>query len=443
MHIIIQCCLAFLSFASVALAQPDNPAETSHPTAPPPPAPPQLSAPSPPPPPATRPTGVAPRSSPSLSAGSAPLATTSAATLPTRRCPVFPEFSFLDTNDKRFTVLRDLRQLVLQALPHATPDRETLKSRYDKLSLERASIMDRASPPNYVSSNEAVLGTQTAKRDFFKSQLDRAKAAGEGADAIRNLENELDKAEQSVKFSTAMLESSRKDVEEQERQNIQRQIRLAQLSRESQEVEAALREISLDVDCLNGTLSKIDETIYTMLIPETQKNSFKLWMSGVFAIMVLVVIIGFFRVSNNDEIVRQAIFSNQTGIQFVTLFSLVIAIILFGITDILQAKELSALLGGISGYILGRVTTERAAASSQPAPRAVSASTIGFQAPNQINSTAATFSPLSGAGRIRISGSAHNNGDFTVVSIAPNVILIAESTIVVENAGASVTIAPV
>ncbi len=39
----------------------------------------------------------------------------------------------------------------------------------------------------------------------------------------------------------------------------------------------------------------------------------------------------------------------QSGIQFLTLFSLVIAIILFGI----KGKELAALLGGLSGYIFG------------------------------------------------------------------------------------------
>jgi hypothetical protein len=59
------------------------------------------------------------------------------------------------------------------------------------------------------------------------------------------------------------------------------------------------------------------------------------------------------------ELALLAIFSGQAGMQFVTLFSLVIAIILFGITSILEAKELAALLGGLSGYILGRVTAER------------------------------------------------------------------------------------
>jgi hypothetical protein len=54
-----------------------------------------------------------------------------------------------------------------------------------------------------------------------------------------------------------------------------------------------------------------------------------------------------------DPQVRREIFAGQAGIQFVTLFSFVIAIILFGIIDILEGKELAALLGGLSGYILG------------------------------------------------------------------------------------------
>ena len=92
-------------------------------------------------------------------------------------------------------------------------------------------------------------------------------------------------------------------------------------------------------------------------------------MSIVFSALVGTVIVGFFFIALRDERVRQTIFSGTAGIQFVTLFSLVIAIILFGITGVLEGKELAALLGGLSGYILGRVTTESAAApSAAPSP---------------------------------------------------------------------------
>jgi predicted phage tail protein len=112
-------------------------------------------------------------------------------------------------------------------------------------------------------------------------------------------------------------------------------------------------------------LASVEDNIQDLLNPDVAKQKFKSSVSMVFAALVGAVILGFFAVAFHDERVRQAIFSGQAGMQFVTLFSLVIAIILFGITSILEAKELAALLGGLSGYILGRVTAERQAV---PAP---------------------------------------------------------------------------
>ena len=87
---------------------------------------------------------------------------------------------------------------------------------------------------------------------------------------------------------------------------------------------------------------------------QTPEQSFKLYASGIFAGLIGVVIVGFFVVLGRDRSIMAAIFSGEFGLQFLTLFSLVIAIILFGILGILEGKELSALLGGLSGYILGR-----------------------------------------------------------------------------------------
>jgi small-conductance mechanosensitive channel len=95
---------------------------------------------------------------------------------------------------------------------------------------------------------------------------------------------------------------------------------------------------------------------------EALKQTFKKSMSIVFAAIVGLVILGFFAVALQDVQVRREIFAGQAGMQFITLFSLVIAIILFGITGVLEGKELSALLGGLAGYILGR------SGSSAPAP---------------------------------------------------------------------------
>src|SRR5260370_24419423 len=115
---------------------------------------------------------------------------------------------------------------------------------------------------------------------------------------------------------------------------------------------------------LSGKITTIDNVKKVLASIYTPEQSFKLTMSITFAILIGMVILGFFLLSYIDPTVRQAIFASQTGIQFLTLFSLVIAIILFGITGILQDKELAALLGGLSGYILGRYSqsSERSAA---------------------------------------------------------------------------------
>jgi hypothetical protein len=117
---------------------------------------------------------------------------------------------------------------------------------------------------------------------------------------------------------------------------------------------------------LNRQLSEADEKIASLFGQNDASNKFKTTMSAVFAGLVALVIIGFFYIAVRDESVRRAIFSNESGIQFITLFALVIAIILFGIVEILEGKELAALLGGLSGYILGRGTARLGGAESNP-----------------------------------------------------------------------------
>jgi hypothetical protein len=114
--------------------------------------------------------------------------------------------------------------------------------------------------------------------------------------------------------------------------------------KEIREYERELGEQKIDSRCMDLAISSF----------KTPVQDFKKTMSMIFAGLIGLVIVGFFVVALKDEKIRQAIFSSQTGIQLLTLFSIVIAIILFGITGILHDKELAALLGGLSGYILGR-----------------------------------------------------------------------------------------
>jgi hypothetical protein len=76
-------------------------------------------------------------------------------------------------------------------------------------------------------------------------------------------------------------------------------------------------------------------------------------------------------VVKTDRTIRGVIFSGDSGIQFIALFSIIIAIILLGLTGILEGKELSALLGSVAGYILGKAkfsSSTAAQPANPPAP---------------------------------------------------------------------------
>jgi hypothetical protein len=123
---------------------------------------------------------------------------------------------------------------------------------------------------------------------------------------------------------------------------------LAALSSELQNAESDLET----------EINRIDERFLSKINDNRARDFFTSISTAIFGLAVIIVIVFFFRLANNDN-VRVALFQNDAGLQFVTLFSIVIAIILFGVLRILEGKELAALLGGLSGYILGRGSISR------------------------------------------------------------------------------------
>ncbi|SDD37335.1 hypothetical protein [Niabella drilacis] len=109
------------------------------------------------------------------------------------------------------------------------------------------------------------------------------------------------------------------------------------------------------LDSANNARSDVEYKINQLMIPRLSQQNFMFWASIAFLVLMCILLYTFFRVVSRDENVRKIIFGSDSGIQFVTLFSIVIAIILFGLTGVLEGKELSALLGSVAGYILGKV----------------------------------------------------------------------------------------
>jgi hypothetical protein len=103
---------------------------------------------------------------------------------------------------------------------------------------------------------------------------------------------------------------------------------------------------------LNLCLSTIDEA----LAPEYKELQTKIGLGYTvlltLGLIILLIIVGIMTNKINIDTIKTLI--SDGGLQFVTIFILMIAIILFGILNILEGKELAAILAGISGYILGR-----------------------------------------------------------------------------------------
>jgi len=115
-----------------------------------------------------------------------------------------------------------------------------------------------------------------------------------------------------------------------------------------------IKKRKAELDAKGEEFKSIETQMNYKVDIDSRELEFKTNISLMFSGIVALVIVGFFVVAFSSLKVKEEIFAGPAGIQFITLFSLVIAIILFGITGVLEGKELSALLGGLAGYILGR-----------------------------------------------------------------------------------------
>jgi hypothetical protein len=221
-------------------------------------------------------------------------------------------------------------------------------------SLEGAQVESKVEGRKEPSSKEM---TPTEKR-YFRDRLENE---------IAELENDT-KILSDQKFWLDKVGVLQKLLDEAKKRNdsggikrYQEEITQAQTSADtkdtSDQVNEKIKNNKMGLKEKKDLKYKIETELFSDVQLETAKTKFRIRVSRYFTLLIAAVIVGFFLVAFRDQIVRREIFSGQFGIQFITLFSLVIAIILFGIMGILEGKEQTALLGGLSGYILGRTTS--------------------------------------------------------------------------------------
>ncbi|MDR2814513.1 MAG: hypothetical protein LBB79_07680 [Prevotellaceae bacterium] len=122
-------------------------------------------------------------------------------------------------------------------------------------------------------------------------------------------------------------------------------------------------QIQKNIAAIRQDIFQAEQAIYASLSPEFRDQDFRIWISLTFSGLIAVILFAFFLIiyRRSDASLYKQLLSSS-GLQFITVFVLIIAIILFGILNVLGGSELAAILSGISGYILGKGGSEVASA---------------------------------------------------------------------------------
>lgn len=209
--------------------------------------------------------------------------------------------SFEEKNTKRFELGRQIA---------------ALESEINQLYIKDSSLIlsDMASLKKQLQRKEDELKAAINKRDDVM--------VADITQVIQNLKEAESEAQMNLAENRATLKK-RKDL-------------TAELQKTREQLNATEREINL------------------LLTPKIAQQNFMFYSSICFVVLMSILLGIFYYVIKRDEQARKVIFGGETGIQFIALFSIIIAIILFGLTGVLEGKELAALLGSVAGYILGR-----------------------------------------------------------------------------------------
>jgi hypothetical protein len=131
--------------------------------------------------------------------------------------------------------------------------------------------------------------------------------------------------------------------------------------------QIAYMQIQKNVDAIQQDIFQAEQAIYASLSPEFRDQDFRIWISLTFSGLIAVLLLVFFWIifKRSDASLSKHLLSSS-GLQFITVFILIIAIVLFGILNVLGGSELAAILSGISGYILGKGGNGTAETSAKP-----------------------------------------------------------------------------
>jgi len=246
----------------------------------------------------------------------------------------------LFSKSENFTELKRQRRQLNNDISHNEREIKSLENQAEQLTkdLEDAPSEIRALEDRIRVTEVKIAKTSDTKTDQKKSPQNTTRA---------KLEELLDEDGLYSASSIDQLRSIKQRLE-QRKKDINEKIQ------KSVQLKDEIKKRRDELEGKQAALVDLEDRISVSLNVGTNQYIYRTLVSAIFAAIVFYLVLQFFKIVQDNEEVKKSIFSGDAGIQFITLFSIVIAVILFGILEILGANELSALLGGLSGYILGK-----------------------------------------------------------------------------------------
>jgi hypothetical protein len=291
--------------------------------------------------------GITPEE-PGSSSRSAAMNSSGDATLQTQQTKVIDGHLLLDlkaltasantTSAEKFESLREERNWALSEIRRRQNELSALNANPHQKPVPVPVLSEQAYNAQIEMIDSKITGLEGQQNDLSVNEGQRAAAHAQL----------IDLTGQKARKASELIESR------------QYQSALADYLSHSQK-EQQIRQVLADTE---DYIARADSSIDNLLVQTNKNDRFRLLMGGGFVFLVLTLIGCFFGFASRSGSI-QDIFSHDRGLQFITLFSLVIAITLFGVMNILEGRELAALLGGLSGYILGRTNFGEVKAATQ------------------------------------------------------------------------------
>lgn len=261
---------------------------------------------------------------------------------------VIESLNFADVNNDslKFRLLNHQREKLAVA-------KDKINSEISTLKIELSNIDQGYDNNNFIEADKEQKNIEQKQYNIEKEiyELEQKKILAEDNDIeIGGIQKKIIQQKKLLAIHEDRLESIQMKLN-QATMSVQSQGRDREVKKD--EISAKKAELAR----VTTELFNVETEIRKLLNRDSLQNDFRVQISIAFTILVGIVILGFYWLALRKEEIAKNIFTGEKGIQFITLFLIVIAIILFGIMGTLEGRELSALLGALAGYILGKTTS--------------------------------------------------------------------------------------